>query len=202
MRRSQADKAITHAKIVAVAARRFREKGLNGIGVADLMKQAGTTAGGFYKHFASRDDLVIEALAEAFKSTDLLEQRSPDLPALLREYLAEQHFANPGVGCPFATLAGDMRHAGTGERTLFTERLKRVLEHHAAGLKGGNAQSRRARAILLFSAAVGGLTLARSLNDKQLSQDLLTALQHQLTSMAREPLKQTRIARSKRVSGA
>src|SRR3954451_9745649 len=97
MRRSRADKAITHSKIVKVAARRFRGKGLNGIGVADLMKQAGSSAGGFYKHFGSRDDLVIEALAEACKDIDRLDNQAEDLPALLRTYLGERHWDTPGV---------------------------------------------------------------------------------------------------------
>src|ERR1700761_7725750 len=70
MGHSQADKARTHARIVELAAAKFREKGLDGIGVADLMKEAGVTVGGFYKHFASRDALVTEAVAEAFRSWD------------------------------------------------------------------------------------------------------------------------------------
>ena len=69
MGHSQAEKAATHQRIVDVAARRFRELGLDGIGVADVMKEAGMTVGGFYKHFESRDELVTEALGAAFKSS-------------------------------------------------------------------------------------------------------------------------------------
>ena len=66
---SKSDKAETHARIVSVAAKRFRELGLEGIGVADVMKEAGVTVGGFYKHFDSRDELVVEALATAFQAS-------------------------------------------------------------------------------------------------------------------------------------
>jgi TetR/AcrR family transcriptional regulator, transcriptional repressor for nem operon len=184
MRRSQADKAITHSKIVKVAARRFREKGLNGIGVADLMKQAGTSAGGFYRHFGSRDDLVVEALAEAFKTTDRLESNSNDLSNMLREYLGDLHMGSAGAGCAYAALAGDVRNASTGVRTLFTERLKRTLAHYSDKVEQASGEARRSQAILLFSAAVGGLTLARAVNDRELSQELLVALREQLIALA------------------
>jgi TetR/AcrR family transcriptional repressor of nem operon len=184
MRRSQANKALTHSKIVTVAARGFREKGLNGIGIADLMQQAGTSAGGFYKHFGSRDELIVEALAEAFKATDRLEDRSEDLRSLFRTYLSEQHLDSPGAGCPVAALAGDMRHAGTGAKAVFTERLKRIVAYYADRVKGGSAKSRRSRAILLFSAAVGGLSLARAVNDRELSRDILAALKEELIALA------------------
>ena len=107
MRHSRTEKAATHSKIVAVAAKRFRELGLEGIGVADVMKEAGSSVGGFYKHFESRDELVIEALAEAFKDLERWEQEAEDLPALLRFYLGEEHCDRPGTGCAITALAGD-----------------------------------------------------------------------------------------------
>ena len=73
---SKSDKAETHTRIVKVAAKRFRERGLEGIGVADVMKEAGVTVGGFYKHFGSRDELVVEALARAFKDLDVWEEHT------------------------------------------------------------------------------------------------------------------------------
>ena len=76
---SKSDKAETHTRIVKVAAKRFRERGLEGIGVADVMKEAGVTVGGFYKHFGSRDELVVEALATAFKDLDVWEEHTPDM---------------------------------------------------------------------------------------------------------------------------
>src|SRR6476620_10123915 len=77
---SKSDKAETHSRIVRVAAKRFRERGLEGIGVADVMKEAGVTVGGFYKHFDSRDELVVEALATAFQDLDHWEEHTDKGP--------------------------------------------------------------------------------------------------------------------------
>ena len=79
-----------------MAAKRFRERGLEGIGVADVMKEAGVTVGGFYKHFGSRDELVVEALATAFKDLDVWEEHTPDMAHLLQNYLTEAHRDAPG----------------------------------------------------------------------------------------------------------
>lgn len=187
MRRSKTEKAVTHSKIVAVAAKRFRELGLEGIGVADVMKEAGSSVGGFYKHFKSRDELVIEALAEAFKDLDRWEQEAEDLPALLSYYLGEEHRDCPGTGCAVTALAGDVRHASTGIRTVFTERVKHSLAYTADRMKGGDAASRRARAILSLSAGIGGLSLARAVNDKALSREILAALRDQLIALTKQP---------------
>jgi TetR/AcrR family transcriptional repressor of nem operon len=190
MRRSKAEKALTHSKIVSVAAKRFRERGLEGIGVADVMKEAGSSVGGFYKHFVSRDELVIEALAEAFKDLDRWEREAEDLPALLRFYLGEQHCDRPGAGCAITALAGDVRHASSGVRTVFTERVKHSLSYTADHMEGGDAESRRPRAILLLSAGIGGLSLARAVNDKALSREILAELSEQLIALAKQLLPQ------------
>jgi len=101
---SKSDKAETHTRIVRVAAKRFRERGLEGIGVADVMKEAGVTVGGFYKHFGSRDELVVEALATAFKDLDVWEEHTPDMAHLLQNYLTEAHRDAPGTGCAMGAL--------------------------------------------------------------------------------------------------
>src|SRR5271170_2594903 len=104
---SKSDKAETHTRIVNVAAKRFREVGLEGIGVADVMKEAGMTVGGFYKHFASRDELVTEALEVAFESLDAWEARAESLARAVRDYLSEAHRDAPGKGCALGALLGD-----------------------------------------------------------------------------------------------
>ena len=113
MGRSQLEKQKTHEKIVETASKRLREEGLEGIGVADLMKEAGLTVGGFYKHFASRDDLVAEAIQSAFDSWGRrLEAEGVD-PAKMTaadiadRYVSAYHRDNPGEGCPFAALTAD-----------------------------------------------------------------------------------------------
>src|ERR1700690_296569 len=96
---SKSEKAETHPRIVSVAAKRFRELGLEGIGVADVMKEAGVTVGGFYKHFHSRDELVVEALATAFLDLDHWEEHTEDITKALENYLSEEHRDAPGAGC-------------------------------------------------------------------------------------------------------
>lgn len=187
MKRSRAGKARTHAKIVAVAAKRFRERGLEGIGIADVMKEAGSSVGGFYKHFNSREELVIEALAEAFKDLDRWEREAEDLPELLNVYFGDAHFQSPGTGCAMTALAGDVRHASTGVRTLYTQRVKQSLGYSGDRLPEGDAALRRARAILILSAGVGGLSLARAVNDPELSREILTAVREQLMALAKSP---------------
>src|SRR5579871_4667915 len=106
MRYSREHKQETHARIVRKASVRLREKGAHGIGVADLMKEAGLTHGGFYAHFDSRDALVIEAVTHAMdRSTErwrkLSEETPPDrrLSKIVNSYLAPDHRDNPGQGC-------------------------------------------------------------------------------------------------------
>jgi TetR/AcrR family transcriptional repressor of nem operon len=186
MRRSRADKAVTHSQILAVAAKRFRERGLAGIGVADVMKEAGSSVGGFYKHFGSRDDLVVEALAEAFKDLDASEGKAADLPTYFQDFLlSNAHRDRPATGCAVTSFVGDVRHAGVGIKTVYTQRVRHTLGYYESGLKGGDQQSRRARAILLLCAGIGGVSLARAVNDKALSNEILKALREEFSTLTR-----------------
>ena len=184
MRRSRADKALTHSKILAIAAKRLRERGLDGVGLAELMKEAGSSVGGFYKHFNSREELVIEALAEAFKFLDRMESKNKGLPAFLEAFLSEQHYANPGAGCALTALVSDMSHASGAVRTVYTQRVKQTLGYYTERLTPENDQFRRARAILLFCAATGGLALSRAVNDPSLTNEILESLREQLAALS------------------
>src|SRR5579863_4395912 len=101
---SKAQKEETHKRIVAIASKRFREKGLAGFGIAELMKEAGLTVGGFYKHFDSRDELVAEALSDAFGSWQRQKEASQctgkplSLAKLIDDYVSDGHRKNPGAG--------------------------------------------------------------------------------------------------------
>src|SRR3979411_2184530 len=117
MGHSRADKSKTHKRIVKIAARRFREEGLAGVGIAELMKEAGLTVGGFYKHFDSRDDLVAEAVSSAFgnwkRKVDAAASGGPALSyeKLIQDYLDEAHRDNPGAGCAYSALAPEIAHS-------------------------------------------------------------------------------------------
>jgi len=166
-----------------VAAKRFRERGLEGIGVADVMKEAGVTVGGFYKHFDSRDELVVEALATAFQDLDRWEEHTETLTKALENYLSEEHRDAPGAGCALGALLGDMSRASRSAKAVYTARLKRTLAH-STGLVPPNGNSdRRARAILTISAMLGAINLSRAVSDPNLSREILQRTRDELISL-------------------
>ncbi len=184
MGHSRESKADTHEKIVATAARRLREKGLEGIGVADLMKEAGLTVGGFYKHFESRDDLVAEAVDAMTNGWDATyadaaaRGRGNDalFDALVEGYLDERHRDAPAEGCLFASLAGDLGRSGSKTREVATGKLQRSLERLTQVFDDRRAPAARAAAIFVYSALVGAMTLARATNDGALSREILSTV--------------------------
>src|ERR1700740_1971467 len=154
MARSKRDKQTTHERIVTVAAKRFRERGLEVIGVADVMTEAGVTVGGFYKHFGSRDELVVEALAAAFKDLDVWEEHTPDMAHVLQNYLTEAHRDAPGTGCAMGAVLGDMTRGSKSARSLYTERVKRSLGCFSP-LLPSSRPDKRGRPLLILSALLG-----------------------------------------------
>src|ERR1700676_4188129 len=180
---SKRDKAETHARIVKVAGKRFRERGLEGIGVADVMKDAGVTVGGFYKHFGSRDELVVEALATAFKDLDVWEENTADMAHLLQNYLTEAHRDAPGTGCAMGALLGDMTRGSRSARALYTERVKRSLTFTNALLPSSQRSDKRRRVLLILSALLGAINLSRAVSDPDLSREILSGVRNQLIGL-------------------
>jgi TetR/AcrR family transcriptional repressor of nem operon len=176
---SQAQKEETHKRIVALASKRFREKGLAGFGIAELMKEAGLTVGGFYKHFKSRDELVTEALSDAFgvwqRQKEAAESGGQTLTfaKLIDDYLSDVHRKNPGGGCAFSALAPEIARSDKRTRALTSEQVRNDLELLAGLLPGKDMRAKRSRAILTFSALVGAMSLARAVSDEVLSRELL-----------------------------
>ena len=130
---SQAQKEKTHKRIVAIASKRFREKGLAGFGIAELMKEAGLTVGGFYKHFDSRDELVAEALSDAFgvwqrqKAATASSGRPLSFEKLIDDYVSDVHRRNPGAGCAFSALAPEIARATSGLVRSLLIKSRRIL---------------------------------------------------------------------------
>src|ERR1700704_2948649 len=131
---SRPQKAKTHERIVKLASKRFREEGLAGIGIAELMKVAGLTVGGFYKHFDSRDELVAEAVSAAFgiwpRQKEAAESGGQPLffAKLIDDYLSDVHRKNPGAGCAFSALAPEIARSDKRTRALTSEQVKADLE--------------------------------------------------------------------------
>ncbi len=176
---SRAQKARTHKRIVAIAAKRFREKGLAGFGIAELMKEAGLTVGGFYKHFDSRDHLVAEAVSSAFggwkRRVDAAASGGPPVSyeKLIDDYLNQAHRDNPGTGCAFSALAPEIARSDKRTRALASEQVRNDIQLIAALLPEKDKRTARSRAILTFSALVGAMALARALSDEALSREIL-----------------------------
>jgi TetR/AcrR family transcriptional regulator, transcriptional repressor for nem operon len=192
MGHSRAEKTKTHKRIVKIASRRFREKGLAGVGIADLMKEAGLTVGGFYKHFDSRDALVAEAVSSAFggwkRRVDAAASGGPPVSyaKLIDDYLNEAHRDDPGAGCAFSALAGDIARSNKRTRALATAQIRNDIQLLAGLLPGKNKNkdkdkdAARSKAILTFSALVGAMALARAISDKALSREILKTVKELL----------------------
>jgi TetR/AcrR family transcriptional repressor of nem operon len=182
MGHSKAQKARNHKRIVAIASKRFREKGLAGFGIAELMKEAGLTVGGFYKHFDSRDELVAEAVSASFgiwqRQKEAVESSGQPLSfaKLIDDYLSDGHRKNPGTGCAFSALAPEIARSDKRTRALSSEQLRDDLELLVGLLPGKDGRAERSRAILTFSALVGAMSLARAVSDEALSHEILEAV--------------------------
>jgi TetR/AcrR family transcriptional repressor of nem operon len=193
MRHSKAEKAKTHQRIVAIASKRFREEGLTGIGIADVMKDAGLTVGGFYKHFNSRDALVAEAVGSALelwkRQVDAAAKGGPPVTyeSLVDEYLSEAHRNHPGTGCPVGALAGDLARSDKRTRALVSRKVRDNIELLATLIRntnktdGGNA---RKQAILTYCALVGAIGMARAVSDEDLSREILKTAAQRLKNLA------------------
>src|SRR5450755_940566 len=154
---SREHKLETHARIVKKASVRLREKGAHGIGVADLMKDAGLTHGGFYAHFDSRDALVIEAFAYAMdRGTErwrkLAEQTPPEkrLAMIVESYLTAVHRDDPGHGCAIPTLAAEIARESPKTRKAFAVKLEQMIEMLAAQVPNGSRKAARKQAMAVI----------------------------------------------------
>ena len=192
MRHSKSEKAKTHQRIVALASKRFREKGLAGIGIADLMKEAGLTVGGFYKHFKSRDDLVAEAVGSALGAWEhqvVAASGGPPVTydSLVDDYLSEAHRNQPGTGCPVGALAGDIARSDKRTRALVTQQIRDNIELLATLIHDANEKNKgaaRSQAILTYCALVGAIGVARAVLDEQLSREILKTVARLLRNPA------------------
>src|SRR3984957_2595271 len=180
---SKLNKAATHARIVKVAAKGFRELGIEGIGGAEVMKEAGVAVGGFYKHFESRDELVVEALSAAFHDLGYWEEHTDTLAEALKNYLTEEHRDAPGTGCALGALLGDMTRASRSAKAVYTERLKRTLANSTGLVRLKGSADKRARSILTISAMLGAINLSRAVSDPNLSREILQQTRDQLISL-------------------
>ncbi|MBO1419315.1 TetR/AcrR family transcriptional regulator [Streptomyces sp. FH025] len=189
---SRAEAERSRRRVIDHTARLIREKGPDQVSVPEAMAAAGFTHGGFYRHFASKDDLLAEALAAAFtERREAMEHPAPageedpgparsPRAAFLDRYLSQPHRDHPGQGCAAAALAADAARTEPGSplRTAFTEGLRELVDAFARLPEPAD----REEALADLSTMVGALVLARASQDEDLSADLLAAARRRLSA--------------------
>jgi TetR/AcrR family transcriptional repressor of nem operon len=170
MKVSREQMAENRRRILDVASRLFRERGFDAVSVAEVMKAAGLTHGGFYGHFSSKDDLVAETVGYVLTPG---EGSDVGLRAYLDAYLAPGHRDNAAGGCPTAGLAADIRHQTPAARAAMTAGLRSQIERISKALPGMDESDRRRAAIGAWAAMVGAVILARAIDDTTLSDEVL-----------------------------
>src|SRR5437764_2749831 len=181
MRYSKEHKQETHARIVKKAAVRLREKGAHGIGVADLMREAGLTHGGFYAHFDSREALVIEAFAYAMdRSTERWRKLAEGMPAERRlaiiadSYLTRTHRDDPGHGCTVPALGAEIARESPKTRKAFAAKLEQLVDVFADQIRDVPPKTARKRAAALLATLMGTVVMARIAGNSEFSDEILS----------------------------
>ena len=187
MRYEAEHKTRTRDRIVRNAARKLRAEGLSGPGVASVMKASGLTVGGFYKHFRSKDELLAEALAEGFsESGEKIYSSLQKVPRedrwkeLVRVYLSPEHCDHADVGCPVAALAPEMARAKLSIRKRISDLMKGRAQRWVEFMPGRTTGDRKRNFLLIFTAMVGAVSVARILTDPGDRQKVLTDMRDHL----------------------
>ena len=191
MKVTKAQAQANRAHIVETASALFRERGYDGVGVADLMSAAGFTHGGFYKHFGSKADLMAEAAACGFSQT-VARTEGADLATFLRHYLSRQHRDAPGQGCTMAALCSDAARQPETVKEVFADGVERLLAALSPDVIEDPALSRETRAknINAIAHAVGALVLSRACpDDSRLADEILAASRLTIPSRTSAPPK-------------
>lgn len=180
MRVTRKQAAAHRERILDVAGTLFRERGFDGIGVADIMKRAGLTHGGFYGHFASKGDLAAEITARVLGKEGWPERltgmANPSFADVVRAYLSPAHRDAAGRGCMLAAVGSDVVRQPRRVRHAFTEGLRARVEALRKLLPGASAATKRERALTAMAALVGGLTLSRAVDDPEFADEILEAV--------------------------
>jgi TetR/AcrR family transcriptional repressor of nem operon len=180
MKVSKEQAAENREAVLEAAARLFRERGFDGVGVDAVMAEAGLTHGGFYRSFGSKDALVAEACARGFRQIDdfwggFAARPGKGLAAAAAWYLSRRHCDAPGDGCVMAALAADAGRCGPAARAVFTAGLERWVSHLARLLPHASEARRREAALTKIATMVGAVAIARAVGDQSLADEILAA---------------------------
>lgn len=187
MKVSRAEAAENRERIIEAAAKLFRERGFDGVGVAELMKSAGLTHGGFYGHFASKEDLMAQACARAMERAQdamhqVVESGDPKaLSTIASVYLSTEHRDRMGDGCTLAALGAEAARHGSALRGAFTQGVRAAIDLLAKLLTGKSRRAKRERALAIYASMVGALVLARAVDDPELSGEVMQSVLASIT---------------------
>jgi len=175
-------KEVTHERIVEVAARAIRRTGYDGTSVADIMKEAGLTHGGFYAHFPSREAMLAEAAdragADAVTASSRVAALAPPehaLQSLVQAYLSKEHLESAELGCPVVALGSEMPRQAPEVRRAATRRIKEMIDVVARQSPDWGQPGAHERALVTVATMVGALLLARAVDEPKLSDALRKA---------------------------
>jgi TetR/AcrR family transcriptional repressor of nem operon len=177
---SQTEKQASHKRIVDAAAAQIRRDGVDAVRVSDLMREAGLTHGGFYRHFGSREELIDaaidQALADGSRQTEAGEDADPRaLGKVIDGYVSKAHRDNPEMGCGVAALPADVSRSGSPARAAYGRQVRRYIDRLVGLIRGADADAKRDEAVMMLSALVGALSMARAVEDPELSDEILAA---------------------------
>lgn len=186
MRYEPEHKIRTRDRIVRNAARKLRAEGLSGPGVAGVMRASGLTVGGFYKHFRSKDELFAEAVAQAFLDSEKVYSSLQSVPhearwkEIVRRYLSPEHCDHPDTGCPVAALAPEISRAKFGVRKRISGLMKARTERWVEFMPGKTTPEREQNFLVIFSAMVGAVSVARILTEPSDRERVLASVRDHL----------------------
>ena len=169
-------------KILEAAARLFRERGFDEVGVADVMQAAGLTHGGFYGHFKSKDDLIAQATGGGARPfverwERIVEAEGPRaLQTIGRQYLSDAHLRAAGSGCQIAALGPEIARLAPENRAAVTDGVKRLVGVLQKAAAGETEADRRKRALQAYAGWVGAVVLARISDDEAFSREVREAV--------------------------
>jgi len=182
MRYRPEHKVETHQKIVKDASRRVRTEGITGAAVSAVMRDAGLTHGGFYKHFASKEALLMESLSEAFQETadrlaHIAEQSQPETAwkAIVKTYLSPDLCDHAEYGCPLTALAPELARADKAMKAQIFEELKKYKSRMLPFMPGQRTADKERAFFSIFSTMVGAIEIARMLPEPAMREKVLTS---------------------------
>ena len=187
MKKSKAETAETRKRIVETAAKAFRKQGISATGVAEIMASAGLTHGGFYRHFESKDQLVTEALSATQKnmvrdSIDAAEKGPQAMLEVFEDYMTQDYRDNVEDGCPMAAMGSELVRADDNTRHNVTSSFRTIIETAAPFMRTEQGEQGIDTAMSLLTHMVGALTVARMVDDRELSDRIIETTRRRIVS--------------------